>query len=432
MKHLATPSLKSRFVSVALSLAVALLACALWQTGLLAPLQGLFVLEGPQGNSVAPQEWVVYLMIGAAALSTGFLVEVLGARRAVPYVVGAPALLGAASLLASRLLALDIVFAPAALAALASACAVQAWRLWVVDATLSGSVRRAVSEAASLEGAEAAARLASGLKLLDTVLPLDEAVVFCLDETGAAVPAARVRASTVAGASADPHRNSAWREGVRLCERVIRKGELIVTGAETTSAQTNGNASVNGNAATTSGAFTMGGALTSVAVPLRHEGRAVGALLLRLRGGFDETDRPLLAAVGAQVARDLQREEALRLAEPRESATFLSVRASEHRLERFGVLAGLLAERGFAPHVLAEAADGHAVAHLDGHLAQVNAPMLRAARVAEEDVRALDLFGLLERFRGGVFDDPSIAVRRVLQTGDPYERELPFPDRNET
>jgi signal transduction histidine kinase len=32
----------------------------------------------------------------------------------------------------------------------------------------------------------------------------------------------------------------------------------------------------------------------------------------------------------------------------------------------------------------------------------------------------------------GVFDEPSIAVRRVLQTGDPYERELSFAERNQT
>ncbi len=269
---------------------------------------------------------------------------------------------------------------------------------------------RVAAASASNEGAEATARLGSGLKLLDTVLPLDEAVVFCLDASGAPAPAARLRAATSGGASSDPRRNSAWREGVRLCERAIGAGEMLVKESEAAGA----------------------GALTSVAVPLEHEGRAVGALLVRLREGFDETDKPLLAAVGAQVARDLQREEALALAEPRESATFLSVSAAEHRLERFGVLAGLLAERGFGPHVLAEAADGHAVALLDGRLAHANAPMLRAARVTDESARALDLFGLLERFRGGVFDEPSIAVRRVLQTGDPYERELPFPDRNET
>jgi len=39
---------------------------------------------------------------------------------------------------------------------------------------------------------------------------------------------------------------------------------------------------------------------------------------------------------------------------------------------------------------------------------------------------------LLERFRTGVFDEPSIAVRRVLQTGQAYERELTFLDHGQT
>jgi hypothetical protein len=45
-----------------------------------------------------------------------------------------------------------------------------------------------------------------------------------------------------------------------------------------------------------------------VALPLRHETRTVGALLLRLTESFDQSDRRLLSAVGNQVARNLQRE----------------------------------------------------------------------------------------------------------------------------
>ena len=45
-----------------------------------------------------------------------------------------------------------------------------------------------------------------------------------------------------------------------------------------------------------------GEAASTVAVPLCHGGQAVGALLLRLRGLFDEEDRPLLENVSAQFA----------------------------------------------------------------------------------------------------------------------------------
>ena len=58
--------------------------------------------------------------------------------------------------------------------------------------------------------------------------------------------------------------------------------------------------------------------------------------------------------------------------------------------------------------------------------------MAWAARKNESEIQKLDLFGLLDCFRSGIFDEPSIAVRRVLQSGETYQRELIFPDRNQT
>jgi signal transduction histidine kinase len=151
-----------------------------------------------------------------------------------------------------------------------------------------------------------------------------------------------------------------------------------------------------------------------------------------LREGFDESDRPLLAGVGAQLARNFQRDEARKQRVERDFLTFISTRAAERRLESFGVVSGLLTEQRFGAQVLSGASDGHAVAYLDGTLAYVSPPLLHDARLTEEEARQLDIFGLLDRFRTGVFDEPSIAVRRVLQTGDAYERELFFAERNQT
>jgi signal transduction histidine kinase len=91
-----------------------------------------------------------------------------------------------------------------------------------------------------------------------------------------------------------------------------------------------------------------------------------------------------------------------------------------------------LTEQGFAGLVLSEGSDAHAVAYLDGTLAFVNPAMRAAARLGTAEWRKLDLFALLERFRTGVFDEPQIAVRRVLQTGQTYERELTFVERSQT
>ncbi len=81
---------------------------------------------------------------------------------------------------------------------------------------------------------------------------------------------------------------------------------------------------------------------------------------------------------------------------------------------------------------LAENRVAYAATDLDGAIAYVNPQMLKHANLTAEEARGLDLFGLLDRFRTGAFDEPSIAVRRVLQTGDAYERELYFAERNTT
>ena len=389
------------------SLTASLLVWALWNAGLLASMQAAFLLEGTTGaaGAVAPQGWLAALLIATAGVGAGFAVERKGARRALPFICGGLALLCGLSLIVSRLAEIDIGFAPMALAALASSFAVQARRLWRIDAILTRNIQRAASQTNSLEGGAAHARLMSGLRLLQTVLPLDEAVIFQPDENDQLAPAARLRSTS--GASLETTRNSAWREGVRLCERAVTTGEIVTAAA-------------------------AGDCQASVALPLRHEGRAVGALLVRLREGFDESDRPLLAAVGAQLARNFQRDEARRQSVERDFLTFVSTRAAEQRLESFGVVSGLLTEQRFGAQVLSGSSDGHAVAYLDGTLAYVSPPLLHDARLTEEEARQLDLFGLLDRFRAGVFDEPSIAVRRVLQTGDPYERELFFAERNQT
>ena len=380
---------------------------AAWSAGLLAALQAAFVLSEPN-ETLVPQSWLGALLIVGAGLGAGFIVERVGARRGLPLLGGGFILCCALSLIVSRFRQIDIAFAPMALAVAASLLAVQLRKLWNVDLNLTRNVSRTASHVSALEGGEASARLIGGLKLLQTMLPLDEAVVFQPDDNGALAPVARLRSDST---PLTPHSShlQLWREGVLLCERAMMGGEVLA-------AKQPGERGGHG----------------AVALPLKHEGRAVGALILRLREEFDEEDRPLLVAVGAQLARNLQRGEARRRLEEREFLTFLSYRAAQTRLTSFDVVSGLLTEQRFGAAVLAEAFHGYAVAYLDGTLASVNPPMLSAACINEAEAQRLDIFGLLDRFRGGVFDEPSIAVRRVLQTGEAYERELYFPDRNRT
>ena len=83
------------------------------------------------------------------------------------------------------------------------------------------------------------------------------------------------------------------------------------------------------------------------------------------------------------------------------------------------------------PSTLAHIDDGVAIAYLDGTLALVNPSLLSFAGLTAEQVSKMDLFDLLNKFRTDIFDEPEIAVRRVLQTGVEYEGELNFEQKNQ-
>jgi two-component system phosphate regulon sensor histidine kinase PhoR len=405
---LKTFSWKSLFISLGLAFLAGLITCAIWRTGLIDSLQAGFVVNVARGEVPlqAPQPWLGLLLIVGISTSAGFFVSRTGARRSFLILSVGFLAMCIASLLTSMYLKADILFAPMALGAVGAVFLVQLHRLWRIDIVLTSHVDKAAARTDSLEGSMAQTRLTSGLKLLQTVLPLEEAVVLQINDNGELTPCARLRASS--SGSLEPGRNTVWRQLIRLCDQAVATGEIALAPEGQIDS------------------------LESVALPLRHEGRAVGTLLLRLRERFDQSDRRLLSAVGSQLARNLQREDSRKKRLDSNLPAFISARTSGHRLQAFDVITGVLTEHRFGAQVLAEALDGYAIAYLDGTLAYVNPAMLAAARLSESEAHQADLFGLLDRFRAGVFDEPSIAVRRVLQSGEPYERELKFADRNQT
>jgi signal transduction histidine kinase len=399
---------KSLFVSLALALLAGLGACAVWRAGLIDSLHAAFVVTVAKGETPlqTPQTWVGLMLIVTISTCAGFFVGRVGARRSF-LILGLGFLaMCTASLLVSHYLKIDILFAPMAVGSLVAVFLVQLHRLWLIDTLLTNRVNETIARTDALDLTIAENRLKSGLKLLQTVLPLEEAIVFQPNEDGELVPCARLRASS--SGSLEPGRNKVWRKLVRLCDKAVLSNEITLAPLGEIDS------------------------LEDVAIPLRHGGRTVGALLLRLRESFDQSDRRLLAAVGSQLARDLQREDAQRKKLDSNLPAFISSRTSGHRLHAFDLISGVLTEQRFGAQVLSEASEGYAIAYLDGTLAYVNPSMLWAARMNSHEVQKIDLFGLLDRFRAGVFDEPSIAVRRVLQSGEAYERELKFPDRNQT
>jgi signal transduction histidine kinase len=392
-------------LALGLSICVGLAVVICWLFGWFAPLQQAFMLDPHLVRM--PSAFDGSLLIMGAVLVACLAMDRLKAHWAWLTVGGSLAVWCVSSLLMSKLAKLDIMFAPGGLAFFGSALVAQVKHLWFIDRQLTERIENTM-QFHQLESTSAGERWMSGLKLLATVLPLDEAVIFRRDEYGQLTPAARLRARSQT--APENNANALWREGVRLCEAAIATKELLPAAAKNSPQ----------------------GAIANVAVPLFHQGRSVGALLLRQTQPFDEADRPLLAAVGAQMARDFQRDEVRRQSDFSGRWSFYSPRAAERRVAAFDVVSGLLTEHRFTTHALAASTDGYAVAFLDGTLAYANDVFLRYARLTAKDAFKCSLFELLNRFRTVVFDDPSLAVRRVLQTGEPYERELETDGRKDT
>jgi len=239
------------------------------------------------------------------------------------------------------------------------------------------------------------------LKLLNTMLPLNEAIVFQrVDSSFEAV--ARLKGSSKS--EPDAKRNSVWRAGLRLCERAVTTKQVV---GETTPGS------------------------STVAVPLLHEREAAGALLIRLASEFSADDKLLLEAIGSQFARNLKRESFSHNPARSQSLAYFSQSANKRKLDALNVLKALTVEQRCEASTLGHIEDGVAIAYLDGTLALVNPTLLGFAGLTAESARSIDLFGLLDKFRTDIFDEPQIAVRRVLQTGIEYEGELKFDQKNQ-
>src|SRR6185503_2089468 len=288
IQTLKTFSWKSLFVSLGLALLAGAGACAVWRAGLIDSLQSAFVVNVARGESPLqpPQIWIGLLLIVSISTCSGFFVGRVGARKSFLFLGVGFLSMCTSSLLISRYLKVDILFAPMALGSITAVFLVQLHRLWLIDTLLTSRVDETISRTDALDLSIAENRLTSGLKLLQTVLPLDEAVVFQPNESGELVPCARLRAS--ASGSLESARNTVWRKLITLCDQAVKASEITLAPAGQLDA------------------------LENVAIPLQHGRRTVGVLLLRLRESFDQSDRRLLSAVGGQLARDLQREDARR------------------------------------------------------------------------------------------------------------------------
>ncbi len=413
----------------------------LWTTGWLESLHAVFIWRRGFERVMPPGFAPLAGACLAFAFITALVVQKQGARRTLIYFTVSLIALCAASFGVSRFAGYDIGFVPLVLSIVTTFIGVHLWRVWSLDANLSSDIERAVKRSSDYTGTmRREASLDTGLHLLQMMLGCDEAVVYRFDARGHLIPAARLR---LAGSNEHidtngrPERNAeaanhAWREGVRLCETAIRKGEFQVLHTKqivhTASPQATPDMPDEYIAASSKPTHAA-----RVAAPLSTDERIVGALLVSLPQGFNPDDRTLLEATGSQLARDLQRDGYARDTAQRSLLpACLSTTASQKRVTGFNLINGKLLEASFPAHALDASDSGYAIASLDGQLAFVNQAMRNFADIDRATLAKFDLFQLLDRFRSHAFDEPVIAVRRVMQTGTEYTRELYFTERDQT
>lgn len=383
-----------------LAATVALIAC---RTAFVPWLVQTFVLL-PTG-AAAPWPWRGFAIVSGVAFAAALAVQKLGQQRSWPYLVIVVVGLVTVHLVSANLFSFDVLLIPLALSIALAVVGVHALQLWSLNEKLTEGLIHSSSNLNSLQADETNARLNSSLKLLDAMLSPQEIVVFQRELDGKLVTAARLRAN--GGVSLDSSRISTWREGIALCDQSLQTHALLTQKVGSDSLATN------------------------VAVPLRHDRQSVGALLVRLANELGSDDRALLNAFGAQLARNLQRQEASKSLSQLGKFGYLSESAGQRRLDLLAVVNGLLSEQRCGTNALAEIQDGVALAYLDGTIAYINNALLKLAGLPQEQAHKLTLFDLLDRLRTDIFE-PTIAVRRVLQTGEAYESELQLTEAGDT
>ncbi|HEU4797083.1 MAG TPA: GAF domain-containing protein, partial [Pyrinomonadaceae bacterium] len=235
----------------------------LYTTKLLQPAETIELLLGPVPISA--------IALVACSMALGLTINGVELRRSWQYLLAGLLVACGANLFVSQFFGLELLITPLLLSCSLSLLLVQVNRLWHLDRQVLNTLFSSPVTAAD-SGPGADRRLMSGLKLLNTFLRLNEAIVFQLDESNSFEAVARFKGS--AQKALDNSRNSLWREGVNLCERAAASGKLV--------SQTVGEANQS-----------------TVAVPLLHECEVAGVLLIRPAAQLNDDDKLLLEAVAS-------------------------------------------------------------------------------------------------------------------------------------
>lgn len=174
----------SALVLIAIVAAVVALISAAWLLDVFDPLQA--VIYGTRwtkaGALAKPPAWIAAAIIAGVSGAVGLQFERGGWRKS--YLAIFCGLWCAAGAIAAHIAAIDLLAVPVAIAAALTWSAAHFCLLRQIDNQLSNAIERLATTTHLLEGKRADARMTSGLQLLQTVLPLDEIVVFQLGKSG--------------------------------------------------------------------------------------------------------------------------------------------------------------------------------------------------------------------------------------------------------
>ncbi len=341
------------------------------------------------------------------AFLVGLLAEKLSVKRILPYAVCFLAIWFCASVLTAQFLNVGLLFVPVFLTTLLTLTVIHLKKMWFIDSELTEKLVSLASTGHLLEGKSADLRIESGLKLLENVLPLSEAIVFRLTSNGELNPVGRTQNGKIADSAVS--RQSSWRDNVGLCEESLRERKTKVQTVENS------------------------GGAARIAIPLIDEDVEVGVLFVNIQQNFERGDQYILEAFSGQLARNFQRKELREKSLPHTSWwSSFSTQSAENRLNIISLINGIIKEQSFGAIASSYLKEAHAIAYLDGTLAYMNRNMRQFAHLNSKEFYETDLFDLLEKFKTDIFSEPSLAIRRVLQTGETYKNEIYFPENNKT
>jgi len=357
--------------------------------------------------------WKILYLIGFGII-VGLLAENYSIKRMLSVIMPFLAIWLMLSIMAMAYWEMSLMFIPVFFTVLTTTLVVHVKKIWLIDSELTEKLVSLASAGHILEGKSAELRIESGLKLLETIFPLSEAIVFHFDNHNHLVPVGRARNNSgsfqaVADNDSLISRQAAWRESVQLCEEAVqwRQTMILTDKNQNDSAQ--------------------------VAIPLIYEETVVGVLYVKVRHNFERDDQYLLEAFCSQLARNFQRKELRQKDLPNKSWwNFFSTQSAENRLDIINLINGVMKEQSFSAVASSYLKEAHAIAYLDGTLAYLNRQMRHMAKLNAEHIYEMDLFGLLDHFRTDIFNEPQLAIRRVLQTGETYKGELYYPEKNRT